>query len=191
MKGIPSNSVNLILTDPPYNVGLDYGDYIDIRPDYQEWCKTWFSECERISPLIVFTPGMVNINFWIKLNPFWVMCWFKSNQCSFSRIGGFNVWEPILVFGKPNKKVEQDGFNIPIAGQDECAKHPCPKSQRAWTKLLNLVSNEGDLVLDIFSGSGTTALACKKNGRKFIGIEISKKYCEIAERRLAQEYLFT
>ena len=100
------------------------------------------------------------------------------------------VWEPILVFGKPKKRVQQDGFNIPIAGQDECEQHPCPKSQRAWTKLLNLVAQENDLVLDIFSGSGTTALACKKNGCRFIGIEISKKYCDISNRRLSQDYLF-
>ncbi|HEY4482193.1 MAG TPA: site-specific DNA-methyltransferase [Candidatus Brocadiaceae bacterium] len=49
----------------------------------------------------------------------------------------------------------------------------------------------GDTVLDIFNGLGTTARSAKKLGRKYIGIEISKKYCEIAKRRLAQEYLFT
>ena len=45
-------------------------------------------------------------------------------------------------------------------------------------------SNEGDTVLDIFSGSGTTAKMAKLNGRNFIGFEISKEYCEIAEERL-------
>ena len=51
-------------------------------------------------------------------------------------------------------------------------------------------SKEGDIVLDAFVGSGTTAVACKQLGRKFIGFEISPEYCKIAEKRLAQEVLF-
>ena len=44
-------------------------------------------------------------------------------------------------------------------------------------------------ILDPFLGSGTTAVACKELGRNYIGIEISEKYCAIAERRLAQGVL--
>jgi site-specific DNA-methyltransferase (adenine-specific) len=51
-------------------------------------------------------------------------------------------------------------------------------------------SNEGDIVLDPFSGSGTTAKMAKHNGRRFIGIEINPDYCEIAEQRLSQGVLF-
>ena len=50
-------------------------------------------------------------------------------------------------------------------------------------------SNENDLILDSFLGSGTTAVACKHLKRNFIGIEISDKYCEIARQRLRQEVL--
>ncbi len=56
--------------------------------------------------------------------------------------------------------------------------------------ILNNFSDVGSIILDPFLGSGTTAVACKQLGRKFIGIEIFKKYCEISQRRLAQEYLF-
>lgn len=51
-------------------------------------------------------------------------------------------------------------------------------------------SNEGDIVLDPFSGSGTTAKMAKLNGRRYIGIEVNPEYCEIAEKRLAQSVLF-
>lgn len=51
-------------------------------------------------------------------------------------------------------------------------------------------SSEGDIVLDPFSGSGTTAKMAKHNGRRYIGIEVNPEYCEIAEKRLAQSMLF-
>ena len=51
-------------------------------------------------------------------------------------------------------------------------------------------SNEGDTVLDPFSGSGTTAKMAKHNGRQYIGIEVNPEYCEIAEERLRQGVLF-
>lgn len=50
--------------------------------------------------------------------------------------------------------------------------------------------NEGDTVLDPFSGSGTTAKMAKLMGRQFIGIEVNPEYCEIAEERLRQGVLF-
>ena len=67
--------------------------------------------------------------------------------------------------------------------------HPTEKPVSVISRLIQ--ANVGDLILDPFLGSGTTAVACKELGRKFIGIEINPKYCEIAQRRLAQEYLFT
>ena len=53
--------------------------------------------------------------------------------------------------------------------------------------LVELLTNENDIVLDCFSGSGTTALACKELNRRFIGIELDKKYFDIAKERLSNE----
>ncbi len=68
--------------------------------------------------------------------------------------------------------------------------HPCAKPIGLWTKLLKRVSpSQEETILDPFMGSGTTLVAAKTLGRKAVGIEIEEKYCEIAARRLEQEYL--
>lgn len=62
--------------------------------------------------------------------------------------------------------------------------HPCAKPTDLINKLLLVHSNEGDIILDPFLGSGTTAVACKDLDRKYIGVEINEKYCEIARKRV-------
>ena len=180
-------NVDLVLTDPPYNVGLDYSDG-DNKVDYQEWCKHWFS---LLSEPIFITPGMVNIAMWYSIKtPLWCISWIKNNQCSPSRLGGFNAWEPILVYGKPNKRIGQDILiNSIITSQQGVGDHPCPKDAESWSMLIDKISNKNDIVLDTFLGSGTTAYCAKKLGRKCIGIEISEKYCQIAVERLRQSVM--
>jgi site-specific DNA-methyltransferase (adenine-specific)/modification methylase len=67
--------------------------------------------------------------------------------------------------------------------------HPCPRKLGHVKWLVKWWSEESDVVLDPFMGSGTTLRAAKDLGRKAIGIEIEEKYCEIAVRRLAQTVL--
>lgn len=66
--------------------------------------------------------------------------------------------------------------------------HPTEKPVDLILKIIG--ANVGDIVLDPFLGSGTTAVAAKQLGRKYIGIELSEKYCQIAEERLKQDLLF-
>ena len=63
--------------------------------------------------------------------------------------------------------------------------HPSPFPEELPRRLILLYTNEGDLVLDPFMGSGTTAVATKKLGRHYTGYDISEEYCEIAKRRIA------
>jgi len=71
----------------------------------------------------------------------------------------------------------------------ECGLHPCPYPKSIIEKIMLYSTKSNDLILDPFLGSGTTAVAAKELGRRFIGIEIEPKYVEIATRRLQQEYL--
>jgi site-specific DNA-methyltransferase (adenine-specific) len=68
-------------------------------------------------------------------------------------------------------------------------KHPTQKPVSLFEYLIMTYTNESDLILDNCIGSGTTAVACIKTKRNFIGIEQDDEYCEIAQRRLAQEYI--
>ena len=63
--------------------------------------------------------------------------------------------------------------------------HPTSKPEQLMKWLLLHYSDKNNLILDPFLGSDTTAVACKELGRKYIGIEISPEYCEIAKKRLA------
>lgn len=69
-------------------------------------------------------------------------------------------------------------------------QHETQKPIALMSYLLKTYSSEGETVLDPFAGSGSTLIACKELGRKYIGIELSQKYCDIANERLAQDLLF-
>lgn len=65
--------------------------------------------------------------------------------------------------------------------------HPCPRKLKHVSWLVNWWTEETDVIVDPFMGSGTTLLAAKNSGRKAIGIEIEERYCEMAAKRMAQE----
>lgn len=77
-----------------------------------------------------------------------------------------------------------------VLAEDKIGKHPAPFPSKLARDHILSWSNEGDIVLDPFSGSGTTAKMAKHNGRRYVGIEINPEYCEIAEKRLEQNVLF-
>ena len=86
-----------------------------------------------------------------------------------------------------NQKIHHSVWNYEIAKKQG---HITPKPLPLIENIIKHSSNEGSLILDPFLGSGTTAVACKQLNRKYIGIEKSEEYCEIARKRLGQEYLF-
>ena len=62
--------------------------------------------------------------------------------------------------------------------------HPAIFPEKLVERLLKLFSFKNDIVLDPFTGSGTTAVACINTNRNYIGFEISKDYCDIANKRI-------
>jgi len=114
------------------------------------------------------------------------------------------VAENILVFKKPapflidkvlrgysgetlKRSLVEDGYertNIWKINPETTSKHPAPFPLELAEKVIRYYSYLGDLIYDPFMGSGTTLLAAKKLGRKWIGSEIHQLYCEIAQERL-------
>jgi len=80
-------------------------------------------------------------------------------------------------------------INQALAAKDG-KQHPAMFPEALARDHIRSWSNEGDIVLDPFSGSGTTAKMARELGRHYIGIEVNQEYCDIAEKRLAQKLLF-
>ncbi len=189
-----SPEVDLALTDPPYNaknIGVREGQFTATfqlpEPEYQAWCRSWFAALEAVTPNIVVTPGIRNVFNYPRAK--WIACWHKPGAVSYNATGGFNIWEPILLYGDVGRYTDDVFSSTPRNfGKGPERDHPCPKNLDLWLWLVAKM-DEGVTILDPFLGSGTTAVAAKKLNRKCIGIDISEEYCEIAAKRCQQEVM--
>jgi len=77
-----------------------------------------------------------------------------------------------------------DDISVPYWSMPENTDHPAQKPEKLIAKLILASSNKGDVMLDPFLGSGTTAVAAKKLERSFVGIECEQEYCALAQKRL-------
>lgn len=80
-------------------------------------------------------------------------------------------------------------FPTAAAARDNTIRHPAPFNQVLPEYFINLLTDEGDVVLDIFAGIGTTGLPCRDMNRKFIGYELNEKYCDFGNKRIGGEEL--
>ena len=109
-----------------------------------------------------------------------------------ARNGGSDSLVTKYGYGKPVKETKPRGnvWSYPVGTeQDSDGTHPAIFPQALAQDHITSWSNAGDVVIDPFSGSGTTCRAAKDLGRRFVGIEVNPAYCEIARRRLAQDVL--
>jgi DNA modification methylase len=139
--------------------------------------------------------------------------WEKNNyNCKYCAWGSWKspsspylkyTWEFLEIFAKGDLKKSGRSEDIDIT-EDEFKKwvvakwsvaperkmdrydHPAMFPEELVTRALKLFSFEGDVVLDPFNGAGTTCVVAKKTNRKFLGIDISKKYCDMAKKRVTE-----
>ena len=187
MRDWPDGCVDLVLTDPPYALaGMAYdkcddGNYAAITKMVIDFVDI----AERVALITIFPSGKyrTEIELYQKRPPKWRLCWHKGATPNISAVG-FNDWEMMLVYGKKVWRGQHDHFFARCSEKKGNYGHPCPKPIDWAHWLISRFSNPADLILDPFCGSGTTCVAAKVLGRRYIGIDISEEYCQIARQRL-------
>jgi DNA modification methylase len=210
MKDMPDKCVDLVLTDPPYNFESQGGGLFKKRGNLQRIEDSFGSdfkperlldECERITKSMhgyFWCSKAIVRNYlnWAQDREygFNILTWHKSNPIPANNNNFLPDTEYcIFIRGKGTTFNQGLPFNnytkYTITSLEKREDHPTPKPLDLIKKYMKISSNEGDIILDPFLGSGTTAVAAKQLGRKYVGIEISEKYCEISRQRLRQEIL--
>lgn len=226
LKEIPDNTVDLILTSPPYNVGTRYDNYNDSMnfDDYWQWCRKWLKEFYRIlkpdgrcavvhylsfgnrehkcSPIAMLD----NIQREIGFKHHAIVVWEDETLHKLTAWGSWlsasapyinTPYEGILITYKEQWKKQRQGrstitkeefieycrgaWKIPPASSTE---HPAVFPEELAHRVINLLTFEEDLVVDPFCGTGTTLVVAKKLNRRYIGMDISEKYVNIAKKRI-------
>ena len=216
LEKIASNSIDLVLIDPPYEVSretnflggektgkdtdrfrvsMDFGDWDNNFTGLDEVIKECFRVLKKGGTLICFYDlwklttlktyfeqakfKQIRYIEWIKTNP--VPLNSKVNYLTNAReiaITGVKASKPTF-----NSQYDKGIYEYPIC-HDRGRFHPTQKPLALIEDLIRKHSNEKDRVLDCFSGSGTTAVACYNTNRNFIGCELSEEYFNKAKDRL-------
>lgn len=222
MKKIANDSVDLILTDPPYNLGnfminrstnlakMRENFFANAGWDnleFDEWVErmdSFFEDAARIiktgGSMIIFM-SIIKVETIIKLaekHGFYYKTtgiWHKLNpmprNMNLHFVNSTEAWiyftykKKTGTFNNENKMIH-DFIETSVVsnGEKKAGKHPTQKPIALLEHFVKLLSNEGDLVVDPFMGSGSTGVVCKKMGRNFVGVEFDKEYYEIAQRRI-------
>lgn len=217
-------SVDLVVADPPYNLGKDYGNNHDVQgfDEYLAFSRRWLALANRIlkpsGTLYVFM-GFRFISYLYDILDRELLMFFNSwivwhYTQGMGKTRGFSPrHDDILMFTKSqNFKFKLDYVRVPQKYYRErnnmrganpgdvwefshvhyCngnrQDHPTQKPEGLIERMVLASSDEGDLVVDPFSGSGTTLRVCQQLGRKAIGIEINPDYVTMTRNRLGAEF---
>lgn len=224
LKEIDDESIDLIIADPPYNLGKNYGNNHDLKgfDEYLAFSRNWLTEAKRIlrktGTIYVFM-GVRFISYLydildreLKLHFNSWVCWHYTQGMGKKK--GFSPrHDDILVFNKtPGFVFNLDDVRVPqkyyrsrnnMRGanpgdvwkfshvhycNENRQNHPTQKPEGLIERMVLASSNEGNLVLDPFSGSGTTLRVCQQLGRNCTGIELNPEYVEMTKERLEKPF---
>ena len=200
LQDLPNNTFDLCLTDPPYGIGEAAGKNRSrgripkgpknprhtpvIAKDYgvAEWDNNPASadqlrEIVRVSKNQIIFGGNY---FILPPSPCWLV-WDKDNSGDFAdcELAWTSFTSAVRKF-----KYRWNGMLQEDMKHKEVRYHPTQKPVKLFMAILEKYSKPGDFILDPFLGSGTTAIACQKLGRHYVGIEKEQKYVDIARKRL-------
>ena len=189
MKSMPDNSVDLVLTDPPYWIGIDWQKQSinKFNPkanrkayEFMGWdnkipSKEYFDEMIRISKNQIIWGW----NYFVKHLEEWHKGWILWDK--WQHWLTMSDWELAYTsFDKPLRVFVLNRVHL----QKDQPKHPTQKPKALFNWCIENYSEKGDIILDCFAWSWTTAVSSIELWRKFICIEKEQKYCAIAEKRV-------
>ncbi len=200
LKLIDDNSIDLIITDPPYNLNKDFKNDNLSENNYISFLSPIMNEMARIikpkhSIIIFFDNGKNLPLFWKCLFNsnliFQKGCnFYKPNDCSMPHNHVLRKSEVFYICSKTNE-LHHDGesyIHDCLIGNykklDKSWYHPTAKNINIITDIIRSHSIKNDIVLDPFMGSGTTAISCLNLNRNFIGFEIMEEYYHLTNKRI-------
>lgn len=204
--------VDCIITDPPYEIsrennfstmenrtGIDFGEW-DKDVDHTSWLSYVYDITTDNASIIIFQDwkklGIIaneleKVGFevkdmlrWEKVNPMprnRDRRYIVDFECAIWAVKKNSKW----TFNRQDDKFQRPKFIYPIVSGKEKTIHPTQKPISLMEDLIKIHTNENDIILDIFMGSGSTGVAALNLNRKFIGIELDKKYYDIAFDRIS------
>lgn len=224
MSKLDPFSVDLVIADPPYNLGKDYGNNHDIQgfAEYLDFTRNWIKQAHRVlkpsGTLYVFM-GFRFISYLYDILDkeqgmffnSWIV-WHYTQGIGKTR--GFSPrHDDILMFTKSEtftfnldsvrvpQKYYRERNNMRGANPGDVwefshvhycnenrQNHPTQKPEGIIERIVLASSNKGDIVLDPFSGSGTTIRVCQQLHRHAIGIELNPEYVEMTKERLSEPF---
>ncbi|MDO8684308.1 MAG: site-specific DNA-methyltransferase [Armatimonadota bacterium] len=224
MREIEASSVDLVIADPPYNLGKDYGNNKDLKAwhEYEQFTQDWLAEALRImkptASIYVFMGvrfisrlfAIMEERFHLEFNG-WITWHYTQGM---GRKNGFSPrHEDILFFTKSSTyKFNLDSVRVPqkyfrnrnnMTGANpgdvwqfshvhycsaEREQHPTQKPEALMERMLRASTDEGDLVVDPFVGSGTTCRVASALNRRCIGIDLNPDYAAMSRERIGKPF---
>ncbi len=221
LKSISSDSIDLILTDPPYiiskktgfkSLGIKSVKRFAINSEFGEWdiinkkeheilmqniCQEYYRVCKKGATVIIFYDlwKLTNLRNYLEsvgFKQFRLIEWIKTNPVPINQQINYlsNAREIAICCVKEgkgtfNSKYDNGIYSFPIPREGRF--HPTQKPLKLIKELISKHTNENDIVLDTFCGSGTTLLACKELNRVGMGCEKDIKYYEKALLRVKND----
>jgi DNA modification methylase len=193
LRSLPSESVDAVITDPPYLVGYKDRNGRSIANDNNPSVLDAFSDIYRVlkpDRLCVCFYGWNRVDAFFRawtqagFQPVGHLVWAKSYASSARFVEARHEQAYLLAKGRPDKP----GTPLPDVQPWEYTgnvAHPTEKAVSILRPLVASFAPAGGVVLDPFAGSGSTLVAAALSGRNYVGIELEEKYCQLARKRLA------
>jgi len=201
---IKSSTFHAVITDPSFGIGHVYNgrkEKADDPASYWRWFQPIYKEILRVLKpggfCAIFQGGRYMRHFWDWFGDQEFVVYAACRQPMSGWKGGEPIaccWNPVIVFYKGGRPLFRSAeftrarnWFVANSNFDALARlHPCPEPLDQCEELVRSFTCEGALVGDFFAGVGSIPIACAKNNRRFVGIEIEPEYVKVARRRLAE-----